>query len=279
VVFATFLYAFQLYTNFSGSMDLVLGMSECLGLRMPENFDVPFLSQTVAEYWRRWHITLGVWMKEYVFYPLLRTKFFTTLANRNKKRFGKKTGKMLTSFGAMLILWLTVGLWHGGDLKFVIGSGLLHFLYIMLEEIFEKPFRSLWEKLKIDPQHKILCVLRVIRTFLLVNIGFVFFRADSTAKALRMLRSSLERWNFSVFTKGHIFDLGLDRIEFVILLVSLGIMTAVEVLSRKKDVRERIAGKKLPIRWIAYFALLFYTILLGYYGPGYSAAAFIYQGF
>ena len=89
--FATICFAFQLYTNFSGSMDIVLGMSQTFGLKMPENFETPYFSKNISEYWRRWHMTLGVWMKEYIFYPLLRTSAFTRLGKNLKKRLGKKS--------------------------------------------------------------------------------------------------------------------------------------------------------------------------------------------
>ncbi len=112
---ATACYAFQLYTDFSGCMDIVLGMSESLGIVLPENFRTPFFSKSVAEYWRRWHITLGVWMKDYVFYPLLRSKLFTELNKALKEKCGKKRGKQYATFAAMFVLWLTVGIWHGGD--------------------------------------------------------------------------------------------------------------------------------------------------------------------
>ncbi len=275
VIFAAFLYAFQLYANFSGSMDLALGMSECFGIRMPENFDVPFLSESIAEFWRRWHITLGVWMKEYLFYPLLRTKFFTNLSSKNRERFGKKTGKMLTTFAGMFILWLSVGLWHGGDIKYVIGSGLLHWIYIMLEECFEKPVEKFWAKLGIDKGNRILRAGRVLRTFLLVVFSFIFFRALSVSQAFSMIRSIFA----SVPLEGGITSLGLSYIELTILAVSLLIMMIVEAYGRKHPVRELLAAKKLPVRWVLLYALLFYVILLGYYGPGFDPAAFIYQGF
>ena len=133
--FATVCYAFQLYTDFSGCMDIVLGMSESLGIVLPENFQTPFFAKSVAEYWRRWHITLGVWMKEYVFFPVLRSPLFTDLNKSWKEKFGKKKGKQYVTFAAMFLLWLTVGIWHGGDWKFVIGSGLLHWVYIVSEEL------------------------------------------------------------------------------------------------------------------------------------------------
>lgn len=276
---ATICYAFQLYTNFSGCMDIVLGMSETFGLKLPENFQTPYFSKNITEYWRRWHITLGVWMKEYVFYPLLRTNAFTGLGKKMKQRFGKKRGKQFTTFIAMFILWFTVGVWHGGDWKYVIGSGLLHWFYIVTGELLTPAFNRFMEKLHIDKKNKWVDGFRILRTFFLVNIGFVFFRADSLSDAFGILKAAVSVWNPAVLCTGTLFTVGLDWIEFTIAVVSLLILFIISVLQQKGSFREMIAGKKLPVRWVIWYALLFYTILLGYYGPGYSAAEFIYQGF
>lgn len=276
---ATVCYAFQLYTNFSGCMDIVLGMSQTFGLRLPENFSTPFFSKNISEYWRRWHISLGVWMKEYVFYPLLRTGAFTRLSGRMKERFGKKRGKQFTTFLAMFILWFTVGIWHGGAWKYVIGSGLLHWFYIVSGELLTPFFNRCMEKLHVDSKSRWLNLLRILRTFFLVNIGFVFFRADSVDSAWGLIKSAVGVFNIGVLFDGSVFALGLDYIEFTIAAVSLVILCIVSVLQQKGSVRERIEKKKLPLRFLIWYALLFYTILLGYYGPGYSAAEFIYQGF
>lgn len=278
--FATACYAFQLYTNFSGCMDIVLGISQIFGITLPENFRTPFLSQTIQEYWRRWHITLGVWMKEYVFYPLLRTGLFMKLGKTLKKKLGKKRGKQLTTFCAMFILWLTVGIWHGGDWKFVIGSGLLHWCYIVAGELIAPLGERFFAKTGIRSDSKGVQAFRVLRTFFLVNIGFVFFRADNVGAALQMLKLSVSTQPLQIPFRQGIFGLGLDFIEFTIAVVSLVILVVVSVLQNKGiRIREAIAAKSLPVRWMIWYALLFYTILLGYYGPGYSAAEFIYQGF
>ena len=277
---ATVCFAFQLYTNFSGCMDIVLGMSETFGLKLPENFETPFFSKNISEYWRRWHITLGVWMKEYVFYPLMRTGFFTRLGKSMKRRFGKKRGKQLTTFSAMFVLWFTVGIWHGGDWKYVIGSGLLHWFYIVMGELLMPFFQKFMEKAHMNPGSCLVNGFRMLRTFFLVNIGFVFFRADSVGAAFYMLRSMFSTWNPGVILDGSLLTLGLDWVEMTIAVISLGILLLVSVFKeRKVSVREKISEKKLPVRWLIWYALLFYTILLGYYGPGYSAAEFIYQGF
>lgn len=276
---ATVCFAFQLYTNFSGCMDIVLGMSQTFGIKMPENFQTPYFSKNISEYWRRWHITLGVWMKEYVFYPLLRTSAFTKLGKYMKQHFGKKRGKQLTTFIAMFILWFTVGVWHGGDWKYVIGSGLLHWFYIVTGELLEPFFEKFMKKCHIDAKSKWVDGFRILRTFFLVNIGFVFFRADSLSDAFHILKAAVSVWNPGVFYTGTLFTVGLDWVEFIIAVVSLLILFTVSVMQQKGSVRERIEKKKLPVRWTIWYALLFYTILLGYYGPGYSAAEFIYQGF
>lgn len=276
---ATICYAFQLYTDFSGCMDIVLGMSESFGIYLPENFQTPFFAKSVAEYWRRWHITLGVWMKEYVFYPVLRSSLFTRLNKSFKEKFGKKKGKQYATFGAMFILWLTVGIWHGGDWKFVIGSGLLHWCYIVMEELLEAPCQKAMARLSINSAGKVVNGIRILRTFFLVCIGDLFFRAASVGDAFAMLREAVSVFNPNVLWDGSVLMLGLDVVEAGITVLSLLLLGAVSVMQQKEGVRERIARKPLPVRWILWYALLFSVILLGCYGPGYSASEFIYQGF
>lgn len=277
--FATVCYAFQLYTDFSGCMDIVLGMSESLGIILPENFQTPFFARSVAEYWRRWHITLGVWMKEYVFYPVLRTNFFTKLNKSWKEKFGRKKGKQYATFVAMFLLWLTVGIWHGGDWKFVIGSGLLHWFYIVAEELLAPACGRFMERHGVNADGRAVNMLRILRTFLLVCIGDLFFRAASAGDAFAMLGRAVSVWNPSVLWNGALFDLGLEWEEMVIVLLALLLLLAVSLMQQKGSVRDRIGAKALPVRWIIWYALLFSVILLGCYGPGYSAGEFIYQGF
>lgn len=276
---ATVCYAFQLYTDFSGCMDIVLGLSQSLGIALPENFQTPFFAKSVAEYWRRWHITLGVWMKDYVFYPLLRSKFFTNLNQSLRKKFGKKRGKQYATFAAMFVLWLTVGVWHGGDWKFVIGSGLLHWFYIVMEELLASPFARLNERLHVNGEGRFLSGVRILRTFFLVCVGDLFFRAASVGDAFSMIGWAVRVWNPQVLLDGSLLQLGLDGIETAVAVFSLLLLWAVSLKQRKEPVREYIAKKPLVVRWIMWYALLFAVILLGYYGPGYSASEFIYQGF
>lgn len=275
----TIAFAFQLYTNFSGGMDIALGLSQTFSIKLPENFERPFFSKNISEYWRRWHITLGIWMKEYIFYPILRSSFFTKLNKIMRNKFGKKRGKQFTTFAGMFILWFTVGIWHGGDWKYIIGSGLLHWFYIVSGELLEPCFIRIMNKLHIKGKSRGMDIFRIIRTFFLVNIGFVFFRASSVGDAFEMLREAINIGNITAVLSGGIFSLGLNWIEFSIGVISLLILFSISLLQRKGSVREKIAARALPVRWLLWYGLLFYVILLGYYGPGYSAAEFIYQGF
>ena len=286
ILLGALMFTLQLYTDFSGCMDIVLGLSEMLGLTLPENFKTPFFSKSIPEYWRRWHITLGVFMREYVFYPLLRTDLFTRLQKSLRARFGKKAGKDLTTYAAMFILWLTVGLWHGGALKYVIGSGLLHWLYIVIGMATLPFWKKVLPALHIPMEGKAADLFRILRTFLLVNIGNVFFRAGSAKAGAGMLIQSLRKTSMipyadaaGVTNTGSLLSFGLDAVEWGVLLMSLVILLTVSLLQEKGSVRERIDTMRLPVRWMLYFGFLFYVILFGNYGPGYDAAAFIYQNF
>ncbi|MCR5303792.1 MAG: MBOAT family protein [Lachnospiraceae bacterium] len=278
LIIGTFSFSFQLYTDFSGCMDIILGLSEALGIHLPENFDRPFLSRTVAEYWRRWHMTLGAFMKNYLFYPLLRTRLFTGLNRKLKKSMGKKAGKTAVTALAMLVLWTAVGYWHGGDIKYVIGSGLLHWFYIVTGEIINPKFNKFWKRFSFGPDAPWLNALRVVRTFCLVSIGFVFFRADTAASAVVILKR--------IFTgasgTGSWSDIGMAAKDTAVMLMFLLIMICIEFMADRcpgKDIRLKISGFRLPLRWTIWFALIFSVIIFGKYGPGYDAAAFIYQEF
>ncbi len=289
IMVGTVCFALQLYSNFSGCMDIVIGASETFGIVLPENFRTPFLAKNISEYWRRWHITLGAWMRENVFYPLLRSRMITALGKSLKKSLGKKKGKQVTTYVAMFILWFSVGLWHGGEMKYVIGSGLLHWAYIVLGEITLPFFTWLFAgKLHMNLKSKGADAFRVIRTFILVCIGDLFFRSDNVPHAFRMLKESVSVFNPQVLFNGSLLNLGLDLVEWVIVLVSLlilavvsGMQYRIENTKEKKyeNVRDIIFSHGIVIRWAVLFALLFYCILLGQYGPGYSAAEFIYKDF
>ena len=275
---AAALFAVQLYTDFSGCMDIVLGMSQILGLALPENFRTPFFSTSMTEFWRRWHITLGAWCRDYVFYPLQKTELFIRLRERSVKRFGRKKGKKLPMYLAMFLMWFVVGFWHGGYLKYIIGSGLLHFCYIVIEQEGTPLWGCINRLLHIRTESAGHTAFQRIRTFLLVCSGFVFFRSDSVAEALHMF-GAITSWNPVVFTLNGIEAMGLDLPDLLVLLLAVLLLAFVETLQQKAPVREMLAGQSLPVRWLLLLGLFLIVIILGQYGPGFEAEAFIYAAF
>lgn len=191
ILFGTACFAIQLYTDFAGCIDIALGCSKILGIKLPENFDAPFFSKSISEYWRRWHITLGTWFKDYLMYPLLKSNAFVTLGQKIKKRFGKKAGKKIPVYLAMAILWFSVGFWHGGVWKYIIGSGLLHCFYMICSDMLDGLFKKVKSLLHINDDAWWWKLFQMIRTFLLVCSGFVFFRAGGIRHALSLYRHLL----------------------------------------------------------------------------------------
>ena len=139
IFIAILLFPLQLYTNFSGSIDIIMGISEIMGINLPENFNTPFFSKTLTEFWRRWHITLGAWLRDYIFYPLLKSNFMQKLNKKCKNIIGKKIGKKIPLYLSMFVMWVAIGVWHGGAYTYILGSGILQFIIMVLEDILE-PF-------------------------------------------------------------------------------------------------------------------------------------------
>lgn len=281
-------FTLQLYTDFSGCMDIVLGLSETLGMTLPENFRTPFFSETVEEFWRRWHITLGLWLRDRLFYPLLRSRLFLWLSERFRALFGKKRGKQVYTWLAMLVLWAAIGLWHGGAWKYVIGTGLLQWCYIVAGECLSPLSKRLTGWSTRRGLGGVLRFLRRLRTFLLLSASFVFFRAASAGQAAELFAALLHPAGARMNTGIGPLTEALSPVEAAVALTGLLLLLAAGILQYRAEqegkepsraVRERIAGWRLPVRWAVWMLLLFGVILLGEYGSGTSAQEFIYRGF
>ena len=278
LVVANVCFAFQLYTDFSGCMDIVLGVSQILGITLPENFTCPYFSLSISEYWRRWHITLGAWFKDYVFYPLQKSSLWISFQDWSKKKLGKKRGKKLTLYLSMLVLWFSVGMWHGGSWNFIVGSGLLHWFYIVSGELLSPVFKKLTAWFRIQTDVFSWRLFQALRTFLLVNLGFVFFRARSLGEAFAILKAMCSRWNPEILFDRSFFKL-LSPQDWVVVLTALLALLVVSALQQKMRVRSTLARQNLLFRWSLYLLLCGTVLVFGCYGGDYNAAAFIYQRF
>ncbi|MDR0822944.1 MAG: hypothetical protein LBN20_04090, partial [Endomicrobium sp.] len=191
LLIAIVFFAFQLYADFSGCMDIVIGAGQMFGIKMTENFNTPFFSRSISEFWRRWHITLGAWMKDYVFYPLLKSNFLQGLIEKLKPILGKRAAKAFSLYLGMLILWFAMGLWHGAAWHFIIGTGLIYWFYIVLGEICKPISKEVLEFLQINKNSFYWKTFQNARTFALMCISFIFFRASSATVAVSIINKVL----------------------------------------------------------------------------------------
>lgn len=279
---AMILFVFQIYADFSGCIDIVLGVAEILGIRLPENFDLPFMAGTVAEFWRRWHMTLGSWLKDYIFFPVQRTKWMQKVGEKAKKAFGKKTGRKIPVWFSLLITWFLIGFWHGGQWNNIVGVGLYFGILIILSEMLSPFFGKITRALKINTDSFSFRLFQRIRTFFLFMIGESFFRAyDGVESALVNWKNALTVYNPWVLADGSMRNLGLDQHDIYILLF-FGLVLAVSGIIKyytKTSIRELVAKQGLVFRWILYLVLIYSVIIYGCYGINFDSAAFIYQKF
>lgn len=277
---AAFLFMLQLYTDFSGCMDIIMGVSECYGIDLPENFRTPFFSRSVQEYWQRWHITLGSWLRDYILYPILRTKIWRDLTQWIKKNFGKKAAKQIPSYLGMLCVWLLVGLWHGGRWKYVIGMGMWFWGCIVLAQIFSPVFQKLYIILQIDTESFSWRLFQSLRVFILVSIGNMFFRLSSFKETLHVIKLGFCEWNPWIFFDGSVTQLGVTYSDLNIIIFGIFILFIVGILHEKfDDARIWIQKQIFLFRWFIWLSLFVIILIYGVYGPGYNASDFIYRGF
>lgn len=279
VALAALFYTSQLYMEFSGTMDVVIGSGELFGIRLPENFRQPFFSKSISEFWTRWHITLGTWFRDYIFYPLSMSKILKRPTSFTRRHFGNYYGPMLTGTIALFCVWVCNGLWHGAEWKYIF-FGFYHFLLISFGNLIKPLSTWMTGKLHITSPSLPLTIVATIRTFLLVCIGELFFRATSLTDGLIMFKKMVTEFSLSFLTDGTLLQLGMDGKDFLITAISLCIVLFVSILREHHiSLRSTLAKQKLPIRWTAYYALILSILLFGAYGEGYVPVDPIYAGF
>lgn len=200
IVGATLCYAVQLYTDFSGCMDIIMGASQLFGINLPENFNAPFFSETIQEFWQRWHITLGTWFKDYLMYPLQKTRAIQMLGKIAKKRLGKKAGRKVPFYLAMVVLWFFIGLWHGGTGYYFIASALIPCVLLVLSDLCQPVFSSIVKVLHINTGCSSWHWFRRARTLFLICICWMVVCSNGTHKFINLLKHScLNLWNYTSF--------------------------------------------------------------------------------
>lgn len=273
-------YGIQVYADFSGGMDIARGFSQIIGIDLEINFRQPYFSKSIEEFWRRWHITLGSWMRDYIFYPMSLSKGLTALGKIFRKIFGSYIGKKIGPFISMFVVYLLVGFWHGPEWKYV-AYGIWNGVFIMFGILLEGPYAWLRKLFGVNETGFAWSGFQMIRTFILCSIGRFFSRASRLSVALAMIKSMTVRWyDLTGLFDGTLKKLGLNTANWILLAVMILILFVVDSVHEKGiHIRETIAEQGLLFRWFIYILAFISVFLFGIYGSQYDAAAFIYQQF
>ncbi len=278
MIFAIVAYSIQIYADFSGCIDIVSGVSEMLGIRMRRNFNHPYFSKTMAEFWRRWHISLQEWFKDYVYYPVslggLSKKGKSFFAGRGMKR----ASSLFASCFPVLVVWLITGIWHGAAWKFV-AWGLFHAALLIGSQVFEPVFERVNRALHIKTDSKFWKLWQMARTFFLCCVGRVFFRADSIGESFGVFARMLK----PAFSVNALLNppvgYGVDIAKVIVGVVSVLVLLTADIMEEKMHVRKWLSERPIAVRWAILFAGIFAVIIFGVYGPGAGAGSFIYEQF
>ena len=276
---AAVLYTCQLYMDFSGTMDIVIGTGEIFGVRLPENFRQPFFSRTISEFWQRWHITLGTWFKDYVFFPLSMTKPMKNMTARARKRIGSHYGPLIAGAVSLGAVWLLNGLWHGAGWHYIF-FGLYHFTWILAGSLIQPVSEKLCRRLHIRRTGCAWQAMQIVRTAVLVCVGELFFRAEGLRAGLKMFWNMVCNFRLDALADGTLFQMGFDRKDALIVGAALIFIFVNSVLKERRVCpRQWLAARPLAVRWALCYGLILFVVIFGAYGVGYVPLDPIYANF
>ena len=276
LAFGTLAYCLQLYCDFSGGIDITRAAARLLGIRIAENFRRPLFAQSLAEFWRRWHITLGAWMRDYLFYPLSLSKPFGRLGRWARRHLPGKAGKIFATSLATFVVYLVIGVWHGSSLKYI-AYGLYNGGIITASLLLEGAFVPLRRKLRMEGQGWTL--FRVLRTNAIVFAGRYLTRAPRLLVGLGMLRRTLLDFHPGALWSGALLDLGLSWGDYLVVLLAGALLFAVELAQeRGADVPAWLDRRHWLVQWAMMLGALLALLFLGL-GGSYTPAQFIYAQF
>ncbi len=274
-----FFFCIQIYGDFSGGIDIARGVSQVLGISLPDNFLRPFFAVSVSDFWRRWHITLSNWMRDYIFYPLSLSRGFARMGKFTRKVFGNSLGKKIPTVIAMWLTFFLVGIWHGANWKYLM-YGIYNGFFIILGILIGPGIGQLTGKFKIRENHPAWRGVQILVTFIIIVFGRFFSRAPTLSVGMEMFGNVFSTFNPRVMIDGSLLKLGLNLPGFIVLFISVFILITVDVLQEKGlRIRKRIARFPMVVRWVFYLVGVLSILVFGIYGIEYDAARFIYRGF
>lgn len=270
-------YMLQLYADFTGGIDITIGIGQVLGIPIAENFNRPFFSKNITEYWQRWHITLNTWFKDYLFYPISVCKPMLNFSKWSRDKFGKTIGKYAPVYAATLAVWFLTGLWHGAAWNFIVW-GLLNAVVILISERLT-PFYARFHKKYAWSNTRAYDGFMAVRTTLLMGVLRMFDCYRDVPLTFRMFFSMFTKWNLNVYFDGSLMKLGLSGADYLVLLGGTCVLLLASLLGRKGSVRERVYRKSPVLSCVLTVALFLAVVIFGAYGIGYDSSQFIYNQF
>ena len=283
VLFGVLAYSFQIYCDFSGGTDITRGVAQMMGIELPVNFEQPFFATSMADFWRRWHMSLGAWMREFVFFPVMLSKGVTTLSKKARVKFGNNAGKIVPSVAAPMVVFFLIGIWHGITSQYIV-NGLYNAILISSTVALTPAYKRLGELLRVNVESFSFRLFQMWRTFSLLCISRIIVKAPSLRDAFRMIKRMLKiwewDWDFILGLDGKIYTYGVDEKNMRLLFVAILILLVVGILREKgMKIRETIAKQGIIFRWGIVLVLLIFVLIFGVYGPAYDASSFIYGRF
>lgn len=271
-------YAVTLYADFTGGIDVTIGAAQALGVDLPENFIRPFFSKNTAEYWRRWHITMGAWFRDYIFYPLSTSKAMTRLTRFTRTRLGDKAARRAPVYLSTIILWFVTGLWHGASWNFIVW-GLLNGAIILVSQELAPLYNRFHQRFP-GLRNTFGCRLfQVCRTFLLMSAVRVLDCYRDVPVTFRAVGTIFARFHPSILWDGSLLNLGITGWDWLAAGCGALLMLLVSLWSRDRSLRAKLEEKPLALRWLIFGALFLAVVVFGAYGVGYDQNQFIYNQF
>ncbi len=279
ILCGVFFYCLQLYCDFSGGIDIARGVARLFGIDMAHNFKRPLFAKSLTEFWRRWHITLGAWLKDYLFYPITLSKPFIKLGKLTRKHIKGKAGKILPTSLATFIVYFVIGIWHGASWKYIL-FGCYNGVIITAALLLEPWFISVKSKLSIKDDAKWYGVWCILRTTAIVVLGRYITRAAGVGDAAAMLAKTVTDFAPATLFDGTLFTLGLTGFDFLVIAAGAITIFIVE-LFEERGIRlsEKIEEKGIIPVFLLIFAVLFVFVAFGIFRGDYIAAEFIYKQF
>lgn len=260
LILATYAFAFQIYCDFSGYADIAIGAARVMGFKLEENFQQPYYAQSIPDFWRRWHITLYNWLRDYLFYPLSRTLKRSRLPSNN----------LLALVLPPMLTMLASGFWHGTNWTFLVWGG-LHGLFMVVSILWNRSGTALRLPFSI-PANLVSCI-RVFATFNLVCLAWIFFRASSISDAFYIIQHLFVNLKIDA----SLFALmPVGWYDWLIAFVAILLMETIHWQQRQHgSLRDVVLRQPALLRWSIYYGLVLVVLMFGKFGAG----EFIYARF